>query len=396
MGDHIIDVEGIDEHLAAAAELLRPPFRLLGLGQNIDVPSGERRAEADVLSAPSDSQAQLIVGHHDFDAALLLVHHHFGDLGRGKRIDHESRRIGRPGYDVDLFSLHLADYSLDPAAAHPDAGANRIDAAVARDDRHLGAAAGVAGHCLDLDYPVVNLRDFLREQLCHELRVGARQKDLRAAWLLSDIVDKGAHPLALAEAFAWQELVAGQHRPGPRDVDDDVAEFDALHEPVDDLADPVLEFEELPLALGIADLLDNYLFRGLRCDAAKIDRRERVGNEIADLGLRVQPLSIGQRNLRRLVFDDIGDLAKAQQPDLAAVAVDFGADIVILAIFGAARLLDRLLHRLQDFIAVDPLVARDGIGDLQQFRAGVGDGAFHRVLEIPCFSGFGTATQRAG
>src|SRR6202040_922481 len=283
----------------------------------------------------------------DFDAALLLVHHHFGDLGRGERNDHESRRIGRPRDDVDLFALQLADDRLDPAAAHPDAGADRIDAAVARNDRNLGAAAGVAGHCLDLDYPVVNLRDFLREQLCHELRVGARQKDLRAARLLSDVVDKGAHPLALAEAFARQELVAAQHRLGAPEIDDDVAEFDALHEPVDDLADPVLEFEELPLALGVADLLDNYLFRGLRGDAAKIDRRERVGNEIADLGLGVQPLSIGQRNLRRLVFDDIGDLAKAQQPDLAAVAVDFGADIVILAIFGAARLLDRLLHRLQ-------------------------------------------------
>ncbi len=156
----------------------------------------------------------------------------------------------------------------------------------------------------------------------------------------------------------------------------------SLHEPVDDLADPVLEFEELPLALGVADPLDNYLFGRLRGDAAKIDRRQRVGDEVADLGLGVQPLSIRQRDLRRLVFDDIGHLAKPQQPDLAVVAVDFGADIVILAVFGAARLLDRLLHRLQDFVAIDPLVARDGVGDLQQFRAGIGDGAVHRVLEF--------------
>src|SRR5438105_6812065 len=37
----------------------------------------------------------------------------------------------------------------------------------------------------------------LGKQLCHELRVGARQKDLRAARLLADIVNKGPHPLAL-------------------------------------------------------------------------------------------------------------------------------------------------------------------------------------------------------
>src|SRR5580693_9512227 len=264
MGDHIIDVEGINEHLAAAAELFGPTFRLLGLGQNVDVPSRELGAEADVLSAPSDSQAQLIVGHHDFDAALLLVHHHLGDLGRGERIDHESRGIGRPRDDVDLLALQLADDRLDPAAAHPDAGSDRVYAAVARDDRDLGAAAGVAGHRLDLDYPVVNLRDFLRKQVCHELRVGARQKNLRAARLLADIVNKGAHPFALAKALARQQFVASQHRLGPAEIDDNVAELDSLHEPVDDLADPVLEFEELPLALGVADSLDNYLFRRLR------------------------------------------------------------------------------------------------------------------------------------
>src|SRR5260370_16315636 len=153
MGDHIIDVEGVDEHLAAAAELFRAPLRLLGLGQDVDVPSGELRAEADVLTAPSDGQAQLIVGHHDFDAALLLVHHHFGDLGRGERIDYESRRIGRPRDNVDLLALQLADDRLDPAAAHPDAGADRIDAAVARDDRDLGAAARVARPPLHLHTP---------------------------------------------------------------------------------------------------------------------------------------------------------------------------------------------------------------------------------------------------
>ena len=382
MGDHVIDVERVDEHLAAAAELFGPPLRFLGLGQNVDVPSGQLRGEPNVLAAPADRQAQLVVGHDDLDAALLLVHHHLGDLGRGERVDDESRRVGRPRDDVDLLALQFADDRLDPAAAHADAGADRIDAAVARDDRDLGAAAGVARHRLDLDDAVVDLRHFLREQLGHELRVGARQKDLRAARLLAHVVDIGAHPLALAEALARQQFVAAQHRLGPAEIDDDIAELDPLDEPVDDLADAVLELEELPLALGVAHLLDDDLLCGLRGDAAKIDRRQRVGDEIADLGLGVQPLRLRERDLGRLVLDRIGHLAEAQQPDLAVAAVDLGADVVFLAVFGAARLLDRLLHRLQDFVAVDALVARDGVGDLQQFRAGVGGGAFHGVLEF--------------
>ena len=118
-------------------------------------------------------------------------------------------------------------------------------AAVARNHRDLGPAAGVARHRLDLDDAVVDLRHFLGEQLGHELRVGARQEDLRPARLLAHIVDIGAHPLALAEALARQQLVAAQHRLGAAEIDDDVAELDPLDEAVDDLADAVLELVEI-------------------------------------------------------------------------------------------------------------------------------------------------------
>ena len=52
------------------------------------------------------------------------------------------------------------------------------------------------------------------------------------------------------------------------------------------------------------------------------------------------------------------------QLDFAGLAVDLGADVVFLAVFGAAGLLDRLLHRLQDFVAFDALFARDRVGNL--------------------------------
>jgi hypothetical protein len=44
--------------------------------------------------------------------------------------------------------------------------------------------------------------------------------------------------------------------------------------------------------------------------------------------------------------------------------------------------LDRLLHRLKDFVAIDALVARDGLRDLQQFGAGVCGGSLHEDLEF--------------
>jgi hypothetical protein len=204
------------------------------------------------------------------------------------------------------------DHGMHAAAAHADAGADRVDAAVARDNGDLGAAARVARHRLDLDDAVIDFRHLLREQLGHELRMGARQEDLRSAGLFADIVDVGAHALALAKAFARQQLVPAQHRFGAAKIDDDVAEFDPLDEAVDDLADAVLELQKLPLTLGVAHLLDNHLLRGLRRDPAEIDRRQRVGDKIADLGLGVKPLRRFERDLRRLVLDRLGHLAEAQ------------------------------------------------------------------------------------
>ena len=207
-----------------------------------------------------------------------------------KRVDDEGRGVRRPRDDVDLLALQLADHRLNAAAAHADAGADRVDAAVAGDHRDLGAAAGIAGDRLDLDDAVVDFRHLLGEQLGHELRMGARQEDLRAARFLAHVVDVGAHAVAVAEALARDQFVAAQHRLGAAEIDHDVAEFDALDHAVDDLADAVLELLVLPLALGFAHLLDDDLLGGLRGDAAEIDRRQRIDDEIADLGLGVELL----------------------------------------------------------------------------------------------------------
>ena len=126
---------------------------------------------------------------------------------------------------------------------------------------------------------------------------------------------------------------------------------------------------ELALALGLAHPLHDHLLGGLRGDAAEIDRRQRVDQEIADLGAGPWRAASIERDLGALVLDRVGDLAVARQADLAGLAVDDGADVVLVAVFGAAGLLDGLLHRLQHLVALDALLAGDRVGDLQQLQA---------------------------
>src|SRR5690606_27069834 len=139
----------------------------------------------------------------------------------------------------------------DAAAAHADAGADRVDRGIPRDHADLGAAAGIAGDRLHGDDAVIDLRHFLREQLGHELRMGARQEDLRPALLAAHVVDEGADAVAGAEGLARDRLVAAHDRLGAAEIDDHVAVFDALDLAVDDLADAVLELVELTVALGL-------------------------------------------------------------------------------------------------------------------------------------------------
>src|SRR5439155_22377934 len=150
--------------------------------------------------------------------------------------------------------------------------------------------------------------------------------DPRPPRLLFDVVELGAHSLALAEALARQQFVAAQHRLGPAEIDDDIAELNPLDEAVDDLADAVLELAVLALALGVAHLLHDDLLGGLRRYPAEINRRQRIGDEIADLGVFVQPLRRGERDLGRLVLDRVDHLAEPQQADLAIAPIDLGAD----------------------------------------------------------------------
>jgi len=232
---------------------------------------------------------------------------------------------------------------------------------------------------------VVNLGDLLREQLAHEIGVGARQEDLRAARFAADRHDQRPDAVANADHFARDLLVAADDALGAAEVDDDVAELDSLDDAGDDLADAVLEFLELTLALRIANLLKDHLLGGLGGDAPELDRRQRVNDEVADAGALFELLRALQIDLLEMILGLLDHFEHTPQAQVAGLAVELGADIVLGAVAGAGGALDRVFHRLDDDALVDQLFARDGVGDGEQLGLvgadGSGCGGGHVVIQ---------------
>jgi hypothetical protein len=291
LSQRLVDVQLLLEQGRALDEFLLALLARIGLGHDVDRRRRELRGETHILAAAADGERQLVVRHHHFDAALFLVDDDAADGRRLQRVDDEGRKVGRPGDDVDLLALHLLHHGLHAAALHADAGADRVDRAVVADHADLGAAARVAGSGLDLDDAVVNFGHFLREQLLHEVRVRAAEEDLRPARLARDVEDDRAGAVADAQHFARDLLVAADHALGAAEVDDHVAELDALDDAGDDLADAVLELLMLALALGVAHLLEDDLLGGLGGDAAELDRRQRIDDVVADRGAGLELLA---------------------------------------------------------------------------------------------------------
>src|SRR5205814_1710195 len=120
----------------------------------------------------------------------------------------EGGEVLRPGDDVDLLALKLLHHGLDAATLHANAGADRVDRTVVADDTDFRARPRITSRRLDLDDAVVNLGDFLREQLLHEVGVRSRKEDLRTARFAADGHDQGTDAVADADHLARDLLIA--------------------------------------------------------------------------------------------------------------------------------------------------------------------------------------------
>ena len=107
----------------------------------------------------------------------------------------------------------------------------------------------------------------------------------------------------------------------------------------------------------------------------KSNRRQRLGDEVADLrggvALRARPRA---RSGSASFSTCSTTSSRREQADLAGLRVDLGADVGLAAVARARRLLDRVLHRGDDDLPVDRLLARDRVGDLQKLEPVCADG----------------------
>lgn len=115
----------------------------------------------------------------------------------------------------------------------------------------------------------------------------ARQEDLRPAHFRAHVEQVGADAVARPEGLARDHFVPAHDALAAAQIHDDVAVLDPLHDAVEDLADAVLVLVELAGALGVAHLLDDDLLGRLGGDAAEIEGRQGVGDDVADEGPRL-------------------------------------------------------------------------------------------------------------
>ncbi len=210
----------------------------------------------------------------------------------------------------------------------------------------------------------------------------AGQEDLRPARLAAHVIDIGADAVAVAEGFARDHLVAAHHAFGAAEIDDHRTELDALDRAVHDLADAVLVFVVLALALGVAHLLHDHLLGRLGRDARKLDGRQHFGDDVADLGGGIAAPCVGERNLDLVVLDLLDDVEIARDMRLAGLGIDLDPDLVLGAVARLRGALHRLFHRVDHHRLVDRLLARDGIGDLQELEPVGGNSRSHDSLHL--------------
>ncbi len=159
----------------------------------------------------------------------------------------------------------------------------RIEARVVGLDRDLGADARVARRGLDLDQAFLDFRHFQFEQAHEEFRRDARQDELRAFGGAVDLHHVGAHAIAYAQHFLLDQLVARDDAFDAARLDDDAAALDALDRAREQVVLALEEVVQDLLALGVADLLQDDLLRGLRADAAELDGLQRLLDDVAQL-----------------------------------------------------------------------------------------------------------------
>ena len=214
-------------------------------------------------------------------------------------------------------------------------------------DGDLGAVAGLAGDRDDLDGAVGDLRHLQREQLAHQVRMRARQRDQRLAGAAGDADDVAAQPVAVLVALTGHLLGGRDDALGSLGLaahpDDDEAAGVGASVALDDAADDVAlagrELAVVLLVLGIAQPLQDHLTCG-------------GGRDAAETLWRVVPF-----------VDDVAVVVGLARHHLdhAGLAVDLDARVGLVALGVPIRGQQRRLDGVDDHVDRDSLVGLDGM-----------------------------------
>jgi hypothetical protein len=120
--------------------------------------------QAHVLAVAADGLGQLLLDHRDIHGVSVLVDQDRDHLGGRHGVDDELRGILVPQDDIDAFAAQFVGHRLHARAAHADAGADGVDALVARAHGDLGAQARIARRVQHFDDALADFRHFELEQ----------------------------------------------------------------------------------------------------------------------------------------------------------------------------------------------------------------------------------------
>jgi hypothetical protein len=221
---------------------------------------------------------------------------------------------------------------LDARALETDTGADRIDGVVLGDDRHLGPAAHLARDGADLDHGLGDFRHLELEERRHEHRISPRQDQAGTLGRLFQPLEDRANGVALVEmlpvvllairddGLRLAELVEHEHQLAP---------FDLLHFPGQQLADLVAEFLPDLGALALTHPLDDPLLGRLDRETPELGEGDFLFEDIAHLEFRVLEAGILDRDLGAGILHRLDHGPQPHDPHAALqlVHVQLEADV---------------------------------------------------------------------
>ena len=175
----------------------------------------------------------------------------------------EDLQVFAPTDNVDPLATQFVDDILDAIAADAHARPHAIHPLVRAAHRHLGAVTGLAGHRPHLDHPVGDFGDLLFERSLHQVRPRAAEDDPHAGALLADLGDRRPHPFVGVVRLSGNLLALGRIASalGSEIVAAPPSYFCTT--PVTNWSFISVYSSNSAVALGLADLLDHDLLRGL-------------------------------------------------------------------------------------------------------------------------------------